>query len=276
MRLGLALGVILAGCYAPQPHAGAPCPDDICPTGLVCSPATMTCETTAIDAGARDTSSDVDARIDAALDARTDAPPPNTPVLRQQKTAYLNANTQLSLTLDMAPVTGNVLIMVGSTVSGPITISGGGATWSLASQSLVNANSEIYFGITNGASSTITISRNDTASPIFMHVGEWSGLATSSLLDDAVANDGTTSPASAGSVTTVAPALLVFGAAEFQSGSFGVPTPGTWTALTPVNGSSVIQNAWYRLEPTPGTYTPTVTETEHEWDAALAAFHYVP
>jgi hypothetical protein len=273
MRYGLALGVILAGCYAPQPHAGAPCPDGVCPTGLVCSPATMTCETHAIDAGSRDTSSD----IDAMADARTDAPPPNPPALRQQKTGYLNASTLLSVTLDTAPVAGNVLVMVGSTVSGPITISGGGiATWSLASQSLVNANAEIYFGVTDGSSSTITISRNDTASPIFMNVSEWTGLATTSLLDDAAANDGTISPASAGSVTTVAPALLVFGAAEFQSGSFGTPAPGTWTALTPVNGLSVIQSVWYRLEPTPGTYTPTVSETEHEWDAALAAFHYVP
>jgi hypothetical protein len=277
MRVGMALGLLLAGCYAPQPHAGAPCPDGVCPTGLVCSPATMTCETTAIDAGMRDSSIDIDARIDGMPDARIDAPPPNAPVLRQQTTGYLNANTQLSVTLNTAPVAGNVLVMIGSTVSGPITISGGGiATWSLASQSLVNANSEIYFGVTDGSSSTITISRNDTASPIFMHVGEWSGLATSSLLDDAAANDGTTSPASAGSVTTVAPALLVFGAAEFQPGTFGAPTPGTWTALTAVNGTSVIQNEWYRLEPTPGTYSPTVTETEHEWDAALAAFHYVP
>jgi hypothetical protein len=240
----------------------------------------MTCETTAIDARLGDSPFAIDAKLtDAGVDARPlDAPPPpNVPALRQQKTAYLNANTQLSLTLNNAPVSGNVLIFVGSTVSGPITISGGGiATWSLAAQSLVNANSEIYYGVTDGSSSTVTISRNDTASPIFMHVGEWSGLATSSLLDDAAAKDGTTSPATAGPITTVAPALLVFGAAEFQPATFGAPTPGTWTALTPVDGTSVKQNAYYRIEPTPGTYAPTMTETEHEWDAAIAAFHYVP
>jgi hypothetical protein len=277
MRFGLALAVILAGCYAPQPHAGAPCPDGVCPTGLVCSPATMTCETTAIDARLAD-SITRDAAIDARVDARPiDGPPPNQPVLRQQKTNYLNTNTQLSVTLDNAPVSGNVLIFVGATVSGGVTITGGGiATWTVAGSSTVNANEEIYYGVTDGSSSTITISRNDTASPIWMNVSEWSGLATSSLLDDSAAKDGTTSPATAGSVTTVAPALLIFGAAEFQPSTFGTPAPGTWTALTQIDGTSVKQNAYYRIEPTPGTYAPSMTETEHEWDAAIAALHYVP
>jgi len=30
------LAVVLAGCYAPTPPAGAPCPDDLCPSGQVC------------------------------------------------------------------------------------------------------------------------------------------------------------------------------------------------------------------------------------------------
>ncbi|HEY5946261.1 MAG TPA: hypothetical protein VIV40_12250 [Kofleriaceae bacterium] len=33
-----------AACYAPSPHAGAPCPDGICPSGLVCASASRTCE----------------------------------------------------------------------------------------------------------------------------------------------------------------------------------------------------------------------------------------
>ncbi len=42
----------VAGCYAPNPQAGSPCPDGICPSGLVCAAATMTCETSDHDAGA--------------------------------------------------------------------------------------------------------------------------------------------------------------------------------------------------------------------------------
>jgi len=40
---------MLAGCYAPRPPAGAHCADGVCPSGLVCSPATQTCELTATD-----------------------------------------------------------------------------------------------------------------------------------------------------------------------------------------------------------------------------------
>jgi hypothetical protein len=56
--------VLLAGCYAPAPPAGAPCNDgDTCPAPLVCSPATHTCERTAVTA-------------DAAIDTRAiDGPP---------------------------------------------------------------------------------------------------------------------------------------------------------------------------------------------------------
>jgi hypothetical protein len=53
---------LVAGCYDPRPPAGAPCANGVCPTGLVCSPATMTCEYAATDARPRDTP--VDAPVD--------------------------------------------------------------------------------------------------------------------------------------------------------------------------------------------------------------------
>jgi hypothetical protein len=66
MRGALA-ACLVAGCYSPQPHAGAPCPNGVCPTGLVCSPATMTCETSAttIDAPMIDAQPDAFVPIDA-------------------------------------------------------------------------------------------------------------------------------------------------------------------------------------------------------------------
>jgi hypothetical protein len=48
--LRVAAVVALAGCFDPHPIAGTPCPDGQCPAPLVCSPASMTCEMTAIDA----------------------------------------------------------------------------------------------------------------------------------------------------------------------------------------------------------------------------------
>lgn len=35
---------VLSACYEPRPQPGAPCPDGVCPTPLVCSPSTRTCE----------------------------------------------------------------------------------------------------------------------------------------------------------------------------------------------------------------------------------------
>lgn len=50
VRGAAVIGVLVAGCYSPQPPAGTPCPDGICPSPLVCSPATQTCEAAAADA----------------------------------------------------------------------------------------------------------------------------------------------------------------------------------------------------------------------------------
>ena len=46
----LLAALLATGCYAPNPKAGSPCPDGVCPAGLVCSPASHTCELTAVDA----------------------------------------------------------------------------------------------------------------------------------------------------------------------------------------------------------------------------------
>lgn len=57
--------VVLAGCYAPVPPAGAPCNDgDVCPAPLVCSPATHTCDRTAMPADAHEDDAPVDGPID--------------------------------------------------------------------------------------------------------------------------------------------------------------------------------------------------------------------
>lgn len=43
LRLG-SLACLATACYAPVPQPGAPCANDVCPTGLVCAAATHTCE----------------------------------------------------------------------------------------------------------------------------------------------------------------------------------------------------------------------------------------
>jgi hypothetical protein len=71
MRGMSAAALLMAGCFAPVPPAGAPCPDGVCPRGLVCSPASQTCERIAIDAAHEIPE---DAAADAASDAGIDAP----------------------------------------------------------------------------------------------------------------------------------------------------------------------------------------------------------
>ena len=59
---------LVAGCYSPTPPAGAACVEGLCPAGLVCSPATNTCEQTAmLPDGLM-----IDAPVDAAIDAPDD------------------------------------------------------------------------------------------------------------------------------------------------------------------------------------------------------------
>lgn len=98
--------LLLVGCYAPTPPAGAPCPDGSCPSGLVCSPATMTCELTVIDAAVAD-----DGPIDAPpvlVDSGVDAPKPY--LYRRAITIHNNSNATL-------PAGFTIRLSLGSTLA---------------------------------------------------------------------------------------------------------------------------------------------------------------
>jgi hypothetical protein len=236
----------------------------------VCSPASQTCELRALDAG------DPDATIDASSDGALPDAPPNAPALQQQITNYAATAASLSATLPAAPTSGRVLVMIGATPSGGLTsVTGGGASWTLATRSLTNANIELWYGVSDGSSATVTIARTNNTSNMWLVVSEWSGLTTPVVLDGAISTFGTTSPASAGSISTTGATLVLFAAANGGSNTFGAPTPGTWTAMTGITGVNM-QNEWYRVAPSPGTFAPAVTETANAWDAAIAAFRFEP
>jgi hypothetical protein len=94
MRCLIAL-VFLVSCYDPSAPAGAPCPDNLCPSGLVCSPATMTCEHEAV-----------------APDAMTVPPPDATAVRYRRRIAIYNgAATAL-------PVGFTIRVLMPATLSG--------------------------------------------------------------------------------------------------------------------------------------------------------------
>ena len=112
MRWGLA-GVLLAACYAPQPSVGAQCANGgVCPTGLVCSPATNTCETFAVQIDATSPPADAAVDIDATMIA-SDAT-----VIDAAPTCY--GTGLLSICPTTAPTTPVVLNAAINTQSSPL------------------------------------------------------------------------------------------------------------------------------------------------------------
>lgn len=73
---GVVAGMLCAACYSPSPRPGAPCTNGACPTGLVCSAATQTCELVDVDASILvPDAPELDAMVDAEMTVTVDAPP---------------------------------------------------------------------------------------------------------------------------------------------------------------------------------------------------------
>ncbi|MGE5182393.1 MAG: hypothetical protein ACM31C_10045 [Acidobacteriota bacterium] len=278
----IALGLTLAACYQPTAATGVPCAaNGDCPGTQVCDhgriPPVCVGTLPAIDAPSQPT----DARLDAPSDAPRppDAPPPDAPpptaTLVQQVTSKVLSSDSLMATLPAAPAAGHVLIMVGDSPQAQIvSVTGGGvATWSRAAIAFTSCNAEIWYGVTDGTSSTVTISDPMTSSELWMNLSEWSGLSTTLTFDGAIAQGGTTSPASAGMLPTGhAHDLVIFTVSDNTPNTYGMPGPGTWTAMTPVQISNCGQVEYYSIVNATGTYAPSVSVTTLTWDAAIAAF----
>lgn len=274
MRWLLAL-CLWAGCYAPHPSAGAPCADGVCPEGLVCSPSTQTCERAAIDAAVHDGPVMHDAMIDAPRDAMIVPDAAVGPLLVQEATGYTAMGSTASATLPAMPGAGHLLVMIGSCTSGPVSVSGGGATWTQATSSLINSNEEVYFGVTNGTSATVTITLANASAPVFLWVGEWSGMQTVNILDKATSTSGLASPASAGSIApTNAKDLVLFAVSAYSPNAIGTPAPGTWTPLAGITQNAITQREWYLVQSAAMSHAPAVSLNNPSggWDAAIAAF----
>jgi hypothetical protein len=240
---------VATACYAPHPQPGQPCTTTPCADGLTCI--------AGICAAPGDAS-------DAAVTAVR---------LEQQGSAFLGQATTLTIDLPNAPRAGDLLVFTGAGNSDSLaSVTGGGTTWSLAARSDANANVEIWYGITDGSSATVTIALPTNNSPMWGVVSEWSGMATVNVMDGAAATSGLNSPASAGGITTQnAHDLIVFAVADGTPNTFGDPAPGAWTALDSIDRQQLVQHAWYQVVTTATAYDPAVSETNGGWDAAVAA-----
>jgi hypothetical protein len=278
MRGGFVAALTVAvGCYSPTPQAGAPCgAGAACPSGLVCRMSTNTCE---LD----NTVPPIDGTmmmIDASGGSDAPLPPdggPTGPGLVQQKSGVQLMGNSLALTFGKAPIAGHLLVMVGGDPQGSLTsVTGGGATWTAAAQSTENSNVEIWYGVTDGSSSTVTITLTQNVSPITAAISEWSGLVTMGPLDIARPAAGIQGPAGATITTTNARDLVILGVCDSQPNTWGTPAPGTWTTMMGFEGMFFSLGAWYQVQSTTGTIAARVSETGMHWDAVTAAFRIAP
>lgn len=265
----MAVALLAAGCFHPHPATGSPCVTDTeCPDGLVCSHGSCELTLAGDDAAPGDDAPPADTPGDV---------PATSPMLVQQTTASQDRAATVSATLLAAPTAGNVLVMIGANQHTSLTsVTGGGATWTMIISSNENANIEVWYGIADGTRTPVTLNcgvAGCETQPIWMHLSEWSGLATTGVVDQSIAGHGLASPAHAGSITTHgAQDLIILALADGAPNTVGTPAPGAWTALTEVAPVAITQFAWYRVGP-PGAYAPSVTETANGWDAALVALH---
>jgi hypothetical protein len=206
------------------------------------------------------------------------APADGTPGLYVQQKIGAGNGTTLTVTLDHAPTNGNVLVIVGADTSNVLTgVTGGGATWQHAVQRPGSQNIEIWYGRTDGSSSTVTTSTS-ASGETWMSLSEWSGLSTTSLYEASHAASGTGGLANAGALSTVdAPVLLIFGVAARTAIGTNIMdvAPGTWTALDSIEAGTITQSEWYRVATMPGPFLPQTMVTS-TWDSGIAAFRVGP
>jgi hypothetical protein len=279
---GLALGVALAACYQPNAVSGVPCAaNGQCPGAQLCDfgHAPPICvNSLTLDAAMRDATPD--ARVDGRpmADAPGDASAPKV-TLVQQATHSAVTGTPLSAVLPNLPTAGNMLVMVGDSPQAYImSVTGGGvASWNSATGSFSACNSEIWYGVTDGSSATVTIADIGNTMEIWLNVSEWSGLKTAAPLDGATNGHGAMGAATVAPLTTAhASDLLIFTASTHVPNTYGAPAPGTWTALTPIQVGQCAQAEWYSVVGATGSYAPSATQTGGGWDAAIAAFEAAP
>jgi hypothetical protein len=191
-------------------------------------------------------------------------------LMQQVKAEAPTSVAPLVATLPAPPHAGNLLVAIGADEHGALTgVSGGGVVaWSLAARSIQNTNIEVWYGITDGSSATVSLTFPTDTLPMWVVVGEWSGAGA---FDGAKSDSGTTSPASAGALSVHARDLVIFGVGDQLPNTYGMPQ-GAWTALMPASSDHTEQRVWFTIAAATGTLAPSVTETAHQWDAALVAF----
>jgi unsaturated rhamnogalacturonyl hydrolase len=149
-------------------------------------------------------------------------------------------------------------------------------SWSVAgsvhfSTGISQTTALFYFANSKAGSTTITGKPGSAGVYGAMDCQEWSGVATSSPLDQFAEQDGTAANPSSGSVTTTAAGELILG--DLENGYS--PSAGSGFSLintdtSPGTGSGL--NTEYRIQASAGSVAATWTLSATSWTAQVATF----
>ena len=152
--------------------------------------------------------------------------------------------------------------------------------WSVATPvhynpAMIQTTAQFY--LANSKAGTTTITGRPGSADLYgaMHCQEWSGVATSSPLDQTKQQDGTTANPSGGSVTTTAGGELILG--DLENGYN--PTAGSGFSLinsdtSPGTGTGL--NTEYQIQASAGSVAATWTLAASSWTAQVATFKAAP
>ena len=148
--------------------------------------------------------------------------------------------------------------------------------WSVATAAHFNSvigQTTAQFYLANSKAGTATITGVPASAGEYgaMNCQEWSGVATSSPLDQTMQQDGTTPDPSSGSVTTTASGELILG--DLENGYS--PTAGTGFSLIDSDtsaGTGTGLNTEYQIQASAGSIAATWTLAPASWTAQTATF----
>ncbi len=148
--------------------------------------------------------------------------------------------------------------------------------WSVATAAHFNSvigQTTAQFYLANSKAGTATITGVPASAGEYgaMNCQEWSGVATSSPLDQTMQQDGTTPNPSSGSVTTTASGELILG--DLENGYS--PTAGTGFSLIDSDtsaGTGTGLNTEYQIQASAGSIAATWTLAPASWTAQTATF----
>ncbi len=180
--------------------------------------------------------------------------------------------TSISASFPTNNTAGNFVIVTGTAArpAGTLIISDtAGNTYAPAMNSVTDSVQDVtayiwYVPSCKGGANTVTLTPA-TPAALEIHVSEWSGLATTSPVDQTASATGSGTTASSGAAITTLNGELIFG----YTFLFNTATAGTgFTPISLVNGDL----DEYQVQSTAGSIATTFTQTSGTWFALMATF----